>query len=623
VRLGRALAAFVAGLTLPGAALGATEVRAVDASRYPVVSLTVVSGKPSAQAPHLIEDGQPVAGFKAENLGLAKSTVLAVDRSQSMKGKAIEDAIAAARAFVGGKPAADRISLTAFGGTAASLTGFSSSTIDVDTALRTLGVDDVEGTALYDAIVVSAGELASEPLPARAIVVMTDGRDVSSRASLDEAIAAAKEVDAAVYAIAIESPQFSPDALRRMAAETGGSYFGTASTAALGAAYRRIAGELQRTWRLEYVTAGRPGEELSLKALVAGDAATATVTVPGHAAPSIAGKQPSGLVPKAFLESSWAPQVLALVTAILVLVACAFLFSAPKGTWVRARLAPHLGSKKRNARQAGDRQRLSFVSVLFKATEQALGKKAFWRRLQRLLERGDVPLRAVEFAYLIAGCGLGAGIVAAGLRLQTLAILASMLVGAFIPYALVVLKARRRLRAFENQLPDLLVTMAASLKAGHSFRQGMQTVVDEGAEPASKEFKRVLTETQLGRSMDDALVEMADRIGSKDLAFAITSVTIQRQVGGSLAGLFDMIAETVRNRQQFGRKIKGLTSMGRASAYVLIGLPFFVALAITAINGEYMKPLWHTSTGQKLIFLGLIMMACGASMLKKIVSFRG
>jgi tight adherence protein B len=263
------------------------------------------------------------------------------------------------------------------------------------------------------------------------------------------------------------------------------------------------------------------------------------------------------------------------------------------------------------------------VAVLFKATEQALGKKAFWRRLQRMLERADVPLRAVEFAYLIAGCGLGAGIVAAGLRLQSLVILASMVVGAFIPYAVVGLKARRRLRAFENQLPDLLVTMAASLKAGHSFRQGMQTLVDEGAEPASKEFKRVLTETQLGRSMDDALTEMADRIGSKDLEFAVTSVTIQRQVGGSLAGLFDMIAETVRNRQQFGRKIKGLTSMGRASAYVLIALPFFVALAITAINSEYMSPLWHTSTGQKLIGLGLVMMACGASMLRKIVSFRG
>ena len=120
--------------------------------------------------------------------------------------------------------------------------------------------------------------------------------------------------------------------------------------------------------------------------------------------------------------------------------------------------------------------------------------------------------------------------------------------------------------AFEDQLPDLLITIAASLKAGHSFKQGLQAVVDEGQPPASEEFKRVLTETRLGRPMDDALAEMAERIGSKNFDFVITAVTIQRQVGGSLAGLFDMVADTVRQRQQFARKIKALTAMGRMSA---------------------------------------------------------
>ena len=77
--------------------------------------------------------------------------------------------------------------------------------------------------------------------------------------------------------------------------------------------------------------------------------------------------------------------------------------------------------------------------------------------------------------------------------------------------------------------------------------------------------------------MDDALADMAERVGSKNFTFVITAVTIQRQIGGSLAGLFDMVAETVRQRQQFARKVKGLTAMGRMSAYVLVGLPFFLA----------------------------------------------
>ncbi len=193
-----------------------------------------------------------------------------------------------------------------------------------------------------------------------------------------------------------------------------------------------------------------------------------------------------------------------------------------------------------------------------------------------LIERADLPIRTVEFMYLMGGSAFLAGFIAAVAGLPSLIIIAVLAVGASIPYLVVYVKARRRLRSFENQLPDLLVTMAASLKAGHSFRQGLQAVVEEDQDPASKEFKRVLAETRLGRPMDDALSEMARRLGSKDFEFVITAVTIQRQVGGSLAGIFDMVADTVRDRQQFQRKIKGLTAMGRMSAYTLVGLPFFV-----------------------------------------------
>lgn len=174
-----------------------------------------------------------------------------------------------------------------------------------------------------------------------------------------------------------------------------------------------------------------------------------------------------------------------------------------------------------------------------------------------------------------------------------------------------------------HQLPDILTTLAASLKAGHSFRQGIQAVVDEGHEPASGEFKRVLTETSLGRPMDEALAEMAERVGSENLSFVITAVTIQRQVGGSLAGIFDMVAETVRNRQQFARKIRSLTAMGRASAYVLVGVPFFMLGTITLLSAEYMDPLYHTSTGHKLLVGGCVMITIGSLMLRKIVSFKG
>ena len=100
-------------------------------------------------------------------------------------------------------------------------------------------------------------------------------------------------------------------------------------------------------------------------------------------------------------------------------------------------------------------------------------------------------------------------------------------------------------------------------------------------------------------------------------------MTIQRQVGGSLAGIFDMVADAVRNRQQFARKIRGLTAMGRMSAYVLVGVPFFMAGTITLLNRDYMSPLFHTGTGQKMLMLGLVMIGIGSLMLRKIVNFKG
>jgi tight adherence protein B len=261
--------------------------------------------------------------------------------------------------------------------------------------------------------------------------------------------------------------------------------------------------------------------------------------------------------------------------------------------------------------------------VLVRATEHAFGHLRRWQALQAMLDRGETPLRVAELLYIVAGAGLGLGLLAAFAGLSAPLIVLAMLVGGLAPIAIAWRRMRRRLDAFESQLPDVLIMIAASLKAGHSFKQGLQAIVEEGQQPASGEFKRVLTEAGLGRPIDDALSEMAERVRSKNLEFAITAVTIQRQVGGSLAGLFDMVAGTVRQRQQFVRKIRGLTAMGRMSAYTLVALPFFIAGAISVLNPAYLDPLLHTGTGHMLVAVGLVMMVVGSAVLRKIVSFRG
>jgi tight adherence protein B len=612
------LAAALALLVLPSAAVAATI--EADTSDYPVVRAIFVTDEPSITEPTLTENGEEVTGLTATNLGRGKSIVLAVDRSQSMDGKPLEDAVAAARAFVAAKPEEDRIAVATYATEPVMLTGFQTSTTDADSALRSISVDPVEGTTLNDALVLSASSLSSESNLGRVIIVVTDGNETRSEATLKETITAARDAGVSIYVVGIESKLFNPGLLQQLADATGGKYYGTASTEALTEVYTSIAEELSRTWRLEYVTTALPSEDVEVAAKAAGETASVTLTVPGE---GVATRKPSveGRLPEQFFGTFWGQASFAALVGVLVLLACAFAFASPRGAWLKGRLEPHLDTRRRAAKRTG-RERLKIAAGLFRATENALGNFKPWLRLQRTIERADVPLRTVELVYIMLAAGFVSGLVAAGFTQSVPWIAVGLLCGTLLPYLVVSVKAKKRVRAFENQLPDLLVTMAAGLKAGHSFRQSLQSVVDEDQPPASKELNRVLTETRLGRPMDEALAEMAQRVGSKNFEFVITAVTIQRQVGGSLAGLFDMVADTVRNRQQFAKKIKGLTAMGRASAYVLIGLPVFVAGMLTVVNPEYMRPLWHTSTGRTLVLIGLGMIGVGALMLRKIVNFR-
>ena len=609
-----------AALLAPLSADAAVTLRGVDASGYPTIHATLVAPVASDQAPTLTENGRRVLDLNLQNLATSKSVVVAIDRSRSMAGARLDAAVAGARAFVADKAGSDRVAVVVFGSKAVQLTRFSSSTIDADDTLRTMAIDSKSGTALYDALGLSTKMLAGEGDRARVVVLLTDGNDVSSQTSLHDAVAAAKKAGVIVYPIGIGASTATRAPLETMAHATGGNYHGAATSSAVSGIYSSISSELRRTWRIQYVTAARPGDKLHLRVSLDPEGAASTdLTVPGSLEPA----QPSSHSLPSPLYSPIGGLVLTLLVAFLVLSAVGFVLTGAKGSWVKGRLAPHIEGGKNRSRRREKGERLAAFAGLFRATEQAFSHRGVWKKLHTKLERADVPLRTVEFVYLMAGCGLLVMFLALLSGRSSIGLLIALVLGALVPYAWVSVKAKRRMTAFEDQLPDLLVTLAASLKAGHSFKQGIQTLVDEGQEPASKELGRVISDTRLGRPMDDALAETAERIGSKNFSFVITAVTIQRQVGGSLAGLFDMVADTVRQRQQFARKIRSLTAMGRASAYVLVGLPFFIAIAITVMNPSYMDPLYHSTTGHKLIFIGLIMMAFGTLLLRRIVQFKG
>jgi tight adherence protein B len=615
-RLFAAVAALC--LVVPGAAAAAVHVRAVDTTGYPRVRVTVVTDKPSSKPPTLLENGLAVDGANAINLGNTKSVVLAIDRSRSMIGTPLNTAVAAAKAFADSKPATDQIAVSTFASQALPPTPFSPSTTDSDQALRSVAVDGTAGTRMYDDLLLDVDALSHQSTAGKVVIVVTDGNETSSSASLDQVVSAARKAHVPIYVIGIESHLFSPGDLKKLAAGTGGRYYAAASPGFLHQIYSGIADELKRTWQVEYLTSARPGDKIALKATVPGQGAAVLATeIAGVAS---VGPSSSSLPRGAF--GTGGMLLLAAIVGLLVMLAFRFLFKKSKTEELRRRIQPHVGQEKEE-KVKRKRERPDLIRGLFSSTEHVFGKSNLWTKLGKLLERGDLPLKTVEFAYVILLSGLAVGFLVSVMGLSGVFLLGAFLLGASIPILFVMRKAKKRLNAFDEQLPDLLMAVAASLKAGHSFKQGIQTLVEEAQDPAKKEFQRVLAEASLGRQIEASLADMAERLGSKNFSFIVTAVTIQNQVGGSLAGLFDMVADTVRQRQTFSRKIKALTAMGRASAYVLIALPIFLAMLLTAVNHKYMAPLYFTSAGHMLIIVGLVAMVIGSFILRKIVSFTG
>jgi tight adherence protein B len=262
------------------------------------------------------------------------------------------------------------------------------------------------------------------------------------------------------------------------------------------------------------------------------------------------------------------------------------------------------------------------LKALFASTDRVFAHLSYWKRLAVMIEQADLALRPAELFYLQLGGALIGGLVGAAIAGPGFLALLFVTAGGALPFLYVRRTAAKRRKAFESQLPDVLVSVAASLRAGHSFAQAVTTIVKEGDGPAAKEFARVENETRLGRSTDVALQGMADRLASKNFEFVVIAVNIQRQVGGSRAEILDMVADTVRGREQFSRKVRALTAMGRASAWVLLGMPFFLSLVMFAMKPSYMRPLFWTSTGHMMMLIGCISLSIGGVIVRKMVNFR-
>ena len=168
---------------------------------------------------------------------------------------------------------------------------------------------------------------------------------------------------------------------------------------------------------------------------------------------------------------------------------------------------------------------------------------------------------------------------------------------AILPVAWLHRRRKKRLREFQTQLPDTLNLLSGSMRAGFSFAQGLEAVADEATEPTRRELQRVFTESRLGRPIEDALEDSANRMTSVDLMWAVMAIRIQREVGGNLAELLDTVADTMTQRERIRHEIKALTAEGRMSGIILGIFPLAFAGVLYLIQPDYISELFHNSVG--------------------------
>jgi tight adherence protein B len=588
------------------------QLRRIDTASYPLVQLVVRTD--GAAAPRIYENGVRVAGVQAQNLGQSKAIVLAIDRSTSMAGAPLAQAGRAAERFLARKRQSDYVSVVTFGSTAIAQSTLGQATIDADTALRGLSSDTRQGTALYDAVVVASSELDAQSLPGRVLVLLTDGRNVRSVATLAQALAAARKAGVVAYAIALGHAYSFP--LRLLANDTGGKFYSSPTPTALDSIYRQITGELDRTWRVSYATTARPGDRISISVGRPG-AAARTVVLPGHRS-----RPGHTFVPRAVLGSFGWTVALAAIVGVLAFLGLRQLQLLPRAARAKRLVWAHTDPRGQ-MRVRAPRRRRPTLATLFATIDRRLRGRRRWSRIEQLVETAGVPVAPAAVPVVAAALALVLAILLGLATGSTFIALVGLAAGAATPFVFLRIRAARRIRAFESQLPEVLATVASSLRVGHGLKASLQAIADEGVAPTGVELRRVLAEARLGRPLEEALVAMCERLGSDDLQYVATAVDIQSQIGGSLAGVFTTVAETVRQRQHHRARVHALTATGRASAVVLSLLPFGMAIVLTLMNPGYMLPFLRSDTGHVLIAYSIVSISIGAFLLSRIASVKG
>lgn len=585
----------------------------------------------SATVPTRVEiatDGVPAevgSPIPVAESALPIQTAIVIDNSAE-SAEFLDSFKAAATAYLQSAPASELIEVWTTGGTARVRVGLNRahdrSAVIVEGILAASG-----GNMLWDGIRGAQLEFEDAVAGATNVIVFTGNVDGGSATTAAQARGAVLASDASVFMVH-GGETTSSEETRLVTVSAAGTYALTEDADQLAASGSSLTAAVANTFVVPFSgegVANGSSIELSMDGVTISGSYSFGAVVDGRALAPLAEPAPTTLPGLGFLEgdqAKWVGLALGVVAAMLGVYSLVSLFQKqPSG--LNDMLGAYAGSYP--PPQADGGAGSSFAKSLFvrravEITEGIAERQGALDRASALLERADVPLRSGEALTAYVGIVLGSLVLGLVFMGGLVGLIVMGLLGAVVPPAVVNFLAARRSKAFLAQLPDMLQLLSSTLKAGYSFMQGVEAVSHEVEDPMGGELRRIVTEAQLGRPLEDAMDASAERMNSPDFAWCVMAVKIQREVGGNLSELLLTVADTMTARERLRRDIAALTAEGKMSAIVLAALPVLLGLAMWGMNPEYINTLFTESLGKVLLGASVTAALIGFAWMKKIIA---
>lgn len=560
------------------------------------------------------ENGRPVDELRlmpANEASASFGVVLAIDASNSMRGRAYREALAAARTFAGHRSSRELVGAVAFNDRTHVLVRPTADPAALRDALAHPPRLQ-QGTHIYDAVSGAVRLLRDADVASGVVVLLSDGRDTGSRLAPSGASERARSAHVRVFTVGLRSRNFAPGPLRRLAADTNASYAEARSAHDLHRIYGGLGARLASEYLLAYRSKAAPRSRVHVTLAIEGV---------GSGDLSYSAGPARGLGPyhRSIVERFWGSAFSMLVVslgAMALIGGCAALLLRRRPTTLVSRLGDYLSL----APVEEQRRNPLLPERLFSGTESSLSKTDWWARFVEELEIAGITVVPAQLAVATA-----AGTLLLGAFLALLAAPLFFLGGAVVPFAVRAFVKRKLAQVrndFLEQLPDNLQVLASALRAGHSFTGALAVVANDAPEPARREFQRVVADEQLGVPVENSLREVARRMDSSDVEQVALLAELQREAGGNMAEVLDTVVDTIRDRFDLRRLVKTLTAQGRMARWILTLLPAFLGCVISLLNPGYMRPLFNTTGGRFALFVAVVMVVSGSLVIKRIVNIK-